>query len=89
MYCGDSIPPSHASSNNEVLINFHSDQGNSFGNTYGGFKMEYNPTGKQITSIQNNTEYYEDYYREIWEYYLPGPIVALFLNVRTSIRDPT
>ena len=58
MYCGDSIPPSHASSNNEVLINFHSDQGNSFSITYGGFKMEYNPTGKQITSIQNNTEYH-------------------------------
>ena len=56
MYCGDSIPPSHASSNNEVLINFHSDEGNIFGNTYGGFKMEYNPTGKQITTIQNNTE---------------------------------
>ena len=60
MYCGDSIPPSHASSNNEVLINFHSDEGNIFGNTYGGFKMEYNPTGKQITTIQNNTEYHID-----------------------------
>jgi hypothetical protein len=54
MYCGDSIPPSHASSNNEVLLNFHSDEANSFGDTYGGFKMEYNPTGKQITTIQNN-----------------------------------
>ena len=53
-YCGDSIPPSHLSSSNEVLIHFHSDQ-----YTEGaGFKMEYNPTGN--TSIQNNTEYYGD-----------------------------
>ena len=51
-YCGDSIPPSHVSSSNEVLIQFHSDQ-----YTVGaGFKMEYNPTGK--TSIQNNTEHF-------------------------------
>ena len=40
-YCGDSIPPSHVSSSNEVLIQFHSDM-----YTVGaGFKMEYNPTG--------------------------------------------
>ena len=40
-YCGDSIPPSHVSSSNEVLTQFHSDQ-----YTVGaGFKMEYNPTG--------------------------------------------
>ena len=51
-YCGDSIPPSHISSSNEVLVKFQSD-GSA---TYGGFKMEYNPTGKQNTSIQNNTE---------------------------------
>ena len=76
-YCGDSIPPSHVSSSNEVLIHFQSDGSV----TYGGFKMEYNPTGN--TSIQNNTEYYGDYYREILEYYSPGPIVALllFLNM--------
>ena len=81
-YCGDSIPPSHVSSNNEVLIHFQSD-GSS---TRAGFKMEYNPTGN--TSIQNNTEYYEDYYRETWEYYLPSPILALFLflNVHASIN---
>ena len=61
-YCGDSIPPSHVSSSNEVLIHFLSDESE----TYGGFQMEYNPTGN--TSIQNNTEYYGDYYRELWEY---------------------
>ena len=41
-YCGDSIPPSHISSSNEVLIHFQSD----WGYTYNGFKMEYNPLGK-------------------------------------------
>ena len=63
-YCGDSIPPSHVSSSNEVLIHFQSDGSV----TYGGFKMEYNPTGN--TSIQNNTEYYGDYYTELREYSL-------------------
>jgi hypothetical protein len=52
-YCGVSIPPSHVSSSNEVLINFLPD-------TEAGFQMEYNPTGKQNTSIQNNTEYHRD-----------------------------
>jgi hypothetical protein len=47
-YCGDSIPPSHVSSSNEVLIQFQSDGGL----TETGFKMEYTPKGKQITSIQ-------------------------------------
>ena len=55
-YCGESIPPSHVSSNNEVLIQFQSDGSV----TEAGFKMEYNPLGN--TSIQNNTEYYGDYY---------------------------
>ena len=51
-YCGYSIPPSHVSSSNEVLIHFHSDQ-----YTVGaGFKMEYNPIGKQ-----NNTDYHIDH----------------------------
>ena len=53
-YCGDSIPPSHVSSSNEMLIHFEADDDNANNN---GFKMEYNPTGKQITSIQNNTDY--------------------------------
>ena len=51
-YCGDSIPPSHVSSSNEILIHFRSDGIV----TRPGFKIEYNPTGKQITSIQDNTE---------------------------------
>ena len=41
-YCGDSIPPSHVSSSNEVLIHFHSDGPT----TETGFKMEYHPLGK-------------------------------------------
>ena len=40
-YCGDSIPPSHVSSSNEVLIHFQSNNWN----TEAGFKMEYNPIG--------------------------------------------
>ena len=107
-YCGDSIPPSHVSSSNKMLIHFEADHINEYNN---GFKMEYNPTGKQNTpiqnntkyhsqisasnkvlihfqsdgsatragfkmeynptgntSIQNNTEYYGDYYTEFWEY---------------------
>jgi hypothetical protein len=51
-YCGDSIPPSQVSSSNDILIDFHSD-GSA---TRAGFKIEYNPTGKQITSLQDNTE---------------------------------
>ena len=49
-YCGNSIPPSQVSSSNEALIQFQSDGIL----TYPGFKMEYNPTSKQNTSIQNN-----------------------------------
>ena len=46
MYCGDSIPPSHVSSTNEIFIHFQSD-------TYGAnFQMAYNTTGNQNTSIQ-------------------------------------
>ena len=42
-YCGDSIPPSHVSSSNEVLIHFQSD-----GSVKrAGFKMEYNPSGEE------------------------------------------
>ena len=48
-YCGDSIPPSHVSSSNKVLIHFLSDTMN----TYSGFQMEYNPTGMKNTSILN------------------------------------
>ena len=72
-YCGDSIPPSHVSSSNEILIQFQSDGSI----TYNGFKMEYNPTGN--TSIQNNFEYYGDYYTELREY-------SLFLDDFFSYR---
>ena len=40
-YCGDSIPSSHVSSSNEILVHFQSDGSV----TSAGFKMEYNPTG--------------------------------------------
>ena len=57
-YCGDSIPPSHISSSNEVLIRFQADSLY----TAAGFQLEYNPTGKQNTTIQNH-EYHRDRYR--------------------------
>jgi hypothetical protein len=41
-YCGDSIPPSHVSSSKEIMIHFETKLSND-----NGFKMEYNPTGKQ------------------------------------------
>ena len=50
-YCGNSIPPSHISSSNEMLIQFQSDGSL----TEAGFKIEYNPTCKQNTSIQFKT----------------------------------
>ena len=58
-FCGDSIPPGHVSSSNEILIQFQSDEFMDEGDIDGGFKMEYNPLGKQITSIQNSTEYHD------------------------------
>ena len=61
-YC-DSIPPSHVSSSNEVLIHFKSDETD---HNNGGFQMEYNPTGNTV--IQNNAEYYGDYYTGFREY---------------------
>ena len=45
-YCGETIPPSHVSSSNEMLIHFQSDGVA----TRAGFKMEYSPTGKQNLS---------------------------------------
>ena len=42
VYCGDSIPASHISSSNEMLIHFHTD--NSVGKS--GFRIEYNPKSK-------------------------------------------
>ena len=52
-YCGASIPPSHISSSKKIMVHFEADYYNGNNN---GFQMEYNPTGKQNTSIQNNTE---------------------------------
>ena len=47
-YCGDSNPPIHVSSSNEIFIHFISDHSE----TGPGFKMEYNPIGKQNILIQ-------------------------------------
>ena len=51
-YCGGSIPPSHVSSSNEILIHFDSDFDweSGFWITT-GFKIEYTPTGKKNTSM--------------------------------------
>ena len=59
-YCGDSIPPSHVSSSNEIMVYFRTA---SWFTDLNGFKMEYNPTGKQNTSIQSNTEYFSNFFK--------------------------
>ena len=41
-YCGDSLPPSQISSNNQLFIHFYSNQFN----TGTGFNLEYNATSK-------------------------------------------
>ena len=66
MYCGDSIPPSQVSSSNKVLIHFQSDGTG----TGAGFQVKYNPTGKQDTSILNNTDYHIVSDAVFWEYIL-------------------
>ena len=48
-YCGDSIPPGHVSSSNEMLIHFETDY---YIANYNGFKMEYNPTGTVFPQIR-------------------------------------
>jgi hypothetical protein len=82
-YCGDSIPPSHVSSSNEVLIHF---QSNWFA-TRAGFKMEYHPIGK-THQFKTTLNIMRIIIREMWEYYSPGPIVAFFffLNVCTGFN---
>ena len=40
VYCGTSIPPSHISSSNKILIHFQTDD---IVTKSGGFRMEYNP----------------------------------------------
>jgi hypothetical protein len=57
----------------ELVVHFLSDTSS----TYGGFQMEYNPTGKQNTSIQNNTDYHIDRCRILLHSSLPG-IFILF-----------
>jgi hypothetical protein len=54
-YCGASFPPSHISSSKEIMVHFRTA---SWIIGLNGFKMEYNPTGKQNTSTQNNTEFF-------------------------------
>ena len=46
-YCGDSVPPSHVSSSNEILVHFQSDGTIASA----GFQMEYNPQGKTKTTL--------------------------------------
>ena len=55
-YCGDSLPPSQISSSNHLFFHFHSN----YGIAGTGFKIEYYPTRKKNTPIQNNTEYHRD-----------------------------
>ena len=73
-YCGDSIPPSHVSSSNEVLIHFQFDGAA----TRAGFQMEYNPTGKSHqfkTTLHNMGIITEKYGNTIRR---PGPIRTFF-----------
>ena len=53
-YCGDSIPPSHISSNKEIMVHFKTWSWTTA--TRVGFKMEYNPIGKthQFKTTLNN-----------------------------------
>ena len=60
-YC-DSIPQGHISSSNEIMVHFRTLTQITGLN---GFKMEYNPTGKQNTSIQSNTEYFSNFSKDI------------------------
>ena len=46
-YCGDSIPSSHISSSNKILIHFKT---NYHDNSDSGFKLEYNPKGESSGS---------------------------------------
>ena len=45
------------------MVHFETD---SYNGNENGFKMEYNPTGKQNTSIQNNIEYFSSFLKDIW-----------------------
>ena len=54
-YCGYSIPPSHVSSSNDILIHFQSDDYPGYGHT--GFQIEYNPMGKEHRLIDDDTKH--------------------------------
>ena len=43
-YCGNAVPPSHISSNNEIYLHFYSDGVY----TTSGFKLKYSPYSKNI-----------------------------------------
>ena len=62
-YCGASIQPSYISSSKEIMVHFETDGYNGNEN---GFKMEYNPTGKQNTSIQNNIGYFSSFLKDMY-----------------------
>jgi hypothetical protein len=58
-YCGDSIPPSHISSSNKIMVHFETDgyEGNE-----NGFELTYNPTSNyRIDSISTIGNYPVDY----------------------------
>ena len=81
-YCGDSIPPSHVSLSNEVLIHFQSD-GSA---TRAGFKMEYNPIGKTHqfkTTLNNMGIIIEKYGSTI---HSARSALFCFLNIHASIN---
>ena len=50
-YCGDSNPPSHISSNKEMLIHFETD---SFNGQESGFKLTYSPTSNELQFYKTN-----------------------------------
>ena len=80
-YCGDSIPPSHISSSKEIMVHFETAF---LTHGYNGFKMEYNPTGKQNTSIQNNAEILV-VFKKIFEHSVQ--LISCFSKIKES-RNP-
>ena len=84
-YCGDSIPPSHVSSSNKVLLVLINRLSDGNGNTYGEFQMEYNPTGKQNTSILNNTDYHIDRWRILVTFFTSRYLYPFFFRKMVKI----
>ena len=75
-YCGYSIPSDHVSSSNKIFIHFHSDSSI----TRSGFKMKYNPTGKQNKSILYNTYLY------VLRFFKFQALMMLHLNKKSKVR---